>query len=178
MTTGTTCLESGLVVHVRPYDHPDASRLVRSLFDDQTGRYGYADPVEADPAAYTPPSGLFLVGYLNGVPVACGGYRTFESCAATVEIKKMYTVPDLRGHGLGQRILTDLEHSAARRGARHALLETGVRNIEALALYIGIGYQPTERYVEGRDPVINRAFVKELPSWPATAQAGASPARD
>ncbi|MEV7970539.1 GNAT family N-acetyltransferase [Sphaerisporangium sp. NPDC088356] len=168
MTSTTKALEPGLVVESRPYDHPDASRLVRALFDDQTSRYGYADPFEADPAAYAPPSGLFLVGYLDEIAVVCGGYRTFDARTATVEIKKMYTTPDLRGHGLGQRILTELERAAVLGGARRAILETGVRNIAALTLYTGVGYQPTGRYVEGRDPAINRAFVKELSGRLAT----------
>ncbi|MCT9934922.1 GNAT family N-acetyltransferase [Planotetraspora sp. A-T 1434] len=164
MTTRTTnSLDPDrFVVSPRPYDHPDSRRLVRALFDDQTERYGYADPSEADPAYYLPPRGLFLVGYLDGLAVACGGYRTFDEQTRTVEVKKMYTVPHLRGLGLGERILTELERDAARNGAQRAILETGMRNTAALALYTGIGYQPTERYVDGRDPAINRAFVKEL----------------
>ncbi|WP_182883930.1 GNAT family N-acetyltransferase [Microbispora sp. H10949] len=164
MTTGTTnSLDPHrFVVSPRPYDHPDARRLVRALFDDQKERYGYADPFEADPAYYLPPHGLFLVGYLDGVAVACGGYRTFDEQTRTVEVKKMYTVPRFRGLGLGERILKELERRAARNGARRSILETGVRNTAALALYTGVGYQPTERYVDGRDPAINRAFVKEL----------------
>ncbi|WP_327044913.1 hypothetical protein OG320_24660 [Microbispora sp. NBC_01189] len=34
-------------------------------------------------------------------------------------------------------------------------------------LYTKVGYQPTERYVDGRDPAINRAFVKELSRTPS-----------
>ncbi|MFI0424569.1 GNAT family N-acetyltransferase [Spongiactinospora sp. 9N601] len=102
----------------RNYDHPHAARLVRALFDDQTQRYGYADPFEADPAGYTPPQGLFLVGYLDQTPVACGGYRTYDARTRTVEIKKMYTLPELRGHGLGERVITELGTACARvRGA-------------------------------------------------------------
>ncbi|WP_433361280.1 GNAT family N-acetyltransferase [Streptosporangium sp. CA-115845] len=150
------------LIRPRPYDHPDATRLVRALFDDQQQRYGYAYPFEADPASYTPPHGLFLIGYLNTVPVTCGGYRTFDEPTHTIEIKKMYTVPRLRGLGLGERILTALEHRATQTGAQRSILETGVRNTAALALYTGIGYQPTARYVNGRDPAINRAFTKRL----------------
>lgn len=160
-TTSSPCLER-FVTQVRPYDHPHSLRLVRALFDDQVKRYGYADPAEADPAYYTPPSGLFLVGYLEDAPVACGGYRTFDQRTHTVEIKKMYTLPHLRGHRLGERILTELEHHATLHGAQRSILETGVRNTAALALYIKIGYRPTERYIDGRDPAINRAFIKEL----------------
>ncbi len=77
------------------YDHPDVVRLVWALHDEQVGRYGFADAVEADPVEYAPPRGLFLVAYVDGVPSACGGYRTYDSATATVELKKMYAVPAL-----------------------------------------------------------------------------------
>lgn len=147
----------------RPYDHPDAVRLVRALFEDQVERYGYADPVEASPAAFTPPDGLFLVAYHGETPVACGGYRTHDAQTRTIEIKKMYAFPELRGSGLGRLVLAELERHATRAGFTSAILETGVRNTAALALYTGAGYQPRPRYATGyRDPEINRAFVKNL----------------
>ncbi|WP_084960203.1 GNAT family N-acetyltransferase [Thermoactinospora rubra] len=146
----------------RSYDHPDAVALVRALFEEQVARYGYADPAQAEPAAYAPPTGLFLVGYRDGIAVCCGGYRLHDAESRTVEIKKMYTVPQQRGQGFGARILQELERQAALGGAKRAILETGVRNTGALALYSSFGYLPTQRYVPGRDPAINRAFLKEL----------------
>jgi GNAT superfamily N-acetyltransferase len=146
----------------RAYDHPDAARMVRALYDEQVGRYGFADPVEADPAEYAPPRGLFLVAYVDGIPSACGGYRTYDPAAGTVELKKMYTVPELRSRGLGRLVGARLEQHAADHGARRAILETGARSHSALALVRLAGYQPTARYVTGRDPAINRAFAKDL----------------
>ncbi|MEV0400019.1 GNAT family N-acetyltransferase [Actinoallomurus sp. NPDC050550] len=153
---------SSLEIAVRPYDHPDAQRLVWALFYDQVERYGYADPAEADPAKYTPPQGLFVVGYLTGRAATAGGYRMYDSETRTVEIKKMYTLPEFRGRGLGRLVLTELERRAVASGARRSILETGIRNIGALALYATMGYLPTSRYMENRDPAINRAFIKEL----------------
>ncbi|MFI7644219.1 GNAT family N-acetyltransferase [Nonomuraea sp. NPDC049400] len=149
-------------VRALPYDHPDALALVHALYDDQMERYGYADPAEAPPALFVPPQGLFLVSYVDDVPAACGGFRTYAPRAATVEIKKMYTAPPHRGRGLGQRLLETLERAAVEHGAQWAILETGVRNTAALALYDRLGYQPTDRYIPGRDPAINRAFIKDL----------------
>jgi len=56
-----------------------------------------------------------------------------------------------------------LEQHAADHGARRAILETGAHSHGALALVRLAGYQPTARYVMGRDPAINRAFAKDLP---------------
>lgn len=150
-------------IHQRPYDHPDAVLLVNALFEDQADRYGYADPAEADPAHYAPPHGLFLVAYSGAVPVACGGYRTYDAAGKTIEIKKMYTRPQARGSGLGRRILAELERHATAAGFVHSILETGVRNTAALALYTGTGYRPRPGYAtDYRDPEINRAFIKSL----------------
>jgi GNAT superfamily N-acetyltransferase len=146
----------------RSYDHPDAACLVRALYEEQVGRYGFADPVDADPTSYVRPNGLFVVVYVGEAPSACGGCRSYDPNDGVVEIKKMYTVPHLRDTGLGSLVLAWLEQQAARHGARRALLETGARSHAALALVRRAGYQPAPRYVDGRDPSINRAFFKDL----------------
>jgi len=176
MTTGPP--ESALPVHgadavevaERTYDHPDAVRLLRALYEEQVARYGFADPVDADPAEYAPPHGLFLVVYSAQVPCACGGYRPYDPGAFTVEVKKMYTVPDLRGKGLGRLVLSQLQQHAAHHGARGAVLETGARSHAALALFRQAGYQPIARYASGRDAAINRAFFNDLSQLPSSGQ--------
>jgi GNAT superfamily N-acetyltransferase len=149
-------------IAARPYDHLDVQTLVWALFDEQVERYGYADPAEAEAGKYAPPRGLFLVGYLDGRAVTGGGYRTYDLETRTVEIKKMYTCPDQRKRGLGRTMLTELEHQAARAGAKRSILETGIRNTGALALYASMGYVSTSTYMDNRDPDINRAFIKDL----------------
>lgn len=79
-----------------------------------------------------------------------------------VELKKIYVVPELRGRGLGQLLFTALEQRAIERGARQIILESGVRNHAALGLFHSLGYRAIPRYVDSRDPKINRAFAKAL----------------
>lgn len=74
----------------------------------------------------------------------------------------MYVSPAARGHGLGRQILKALEGDARRHGMTRVILETGVSNFAALALYTRCGYALTEPYVTGRDPRINRALSKVL----------------
>jgi GNAT superfamily N-acetyltransferase len=154
-----------LAIEPRPYDHPDARRLLDELYLEQIGRYGFADAPDEDPTEFAPPTGLFLVAYAGDLPCACGGLRTYQPGIA--EIKKMYVHPSHRDKGLGRRILSTLEDAARSNGARRIILETGSRNIEALTLYERAGYRTIPPYRD-RDTAINRALAKELTPFPGT----------
>lgn len=142
--------------------HPDGSRLLREFYREQVVQYGFADPAELSSREYEASNGVFAVVYHGAVPVGCGGYRWFDRAARTVEIKKTYVVPESRRLGVGRALLSWLERHAVAAGAHRAVLETGVRNTAALSLFVTAGYQPVDRYVEGRDPAINRAFARSL----------------
>nr|WP_221382500.1 GNAT family N-acetyltransferase [Actinoplanes polyasparticus] len=146
----------------RRTDHPDAAALLDAFFQEQVGRYGFAESVDLDPDIYDEPNGLFVVVYQDDRPVGCGGCRRFEQRGDTFEIKKTYLIPEARGCGLGRQLLDMLEDAAVGWGARRTILETGVRNVAALRLFTSNGYVPIARYVASRDPEINRAFEKDL----------------
>lgn len=120
------------------YDHPDAARLIDGIQQEMVVRYGGPDETPVEPAQFSPPNGLFLVGYRDGEPVACGGWRSHGN--GTVEIKRMYVVPQARGNGYARRLLAELEHTARRAGHRRIILETGEKQPEAVALYRSAGY--------------------------------------
>ena len=121
------------------YGDTDASRLVAEVQQEYVVRYGGPDGTPVDPAEFTPPSGLFLVGYLDGVPVACGGWRSHGDDA---EIKRMYVVPAARHRGLARQLLAELERAAAAAGHHRTILESGSAQPEAIALYRSSGYTP------------------------------------
>ena len=121
------------------YGDPDASRLIAEVQQEYMVRYGGPDGTPVGPAEFTPPAGLFLVGYLDGVPVASGGWR---SRGDEAEIKRMYVVPAARGRGLARQLLAELERTAAAAGHRRIILESGTRQPEAVALYRSSGYTP------------------------------------
>lgn len=84
-----------------------------------------------------------LVGYVDGVPVACGCFKAYEGAA---ELKRMYVVPEQRGARLGRAIVGELEAWARELGFREMVLETGNLQPEAITLYERCGYERTERY--------------------------------
>jgi GNAT superfamily N-acetyltransferase len=80
----------------------------------------------------------FLVGLLDGEPVACGALQRLESGVG--EVKRMYVRPPYRGRGLSREILNAVETLAFRRGMRTLRLETGRFLPPALGLYTSSGY--------------------------------------
>lgn len=129
-----------LRIEARPYDDPDVVRLVASVQAEYVVRYGGPDAAVVDPAEFARPGGLFLVGILDGAPVATGGWRRIED--GVVEIKRMYVLAAVRRRGLARQLLAALESSALAAGARRVVLNTGDPQPEAIALYESSGYVP------------------------------------
>jgi len=121
------------------YADSDASRLIAAVQQEYVVRYGGQDGTPVDPAEFTPPAGIFLIGYEAGEPVASGGWRSHGTDA---EIKRMYVAPAVRHRGLARQLLAELERTAAAAGHQRAILESGSAQPEAVALYRSSGYTP------------------------------------
>lgn len=121
------------------YADPDASKLIAAVQQEYVVRYGGQDGTPVDPAEFTPPVGLFLIGYDQGEPVASGGWRSHGTDA---EIKRMYVAPAARNRGLARQLLAELERTAAAAGHHRVILESGSAQPEAVALYRSAGYTP------------------------------------
>jgi putative acetyltransferase len=85
-----------------------------------------------------------VVCYENEKVVGCGAFRPYDT--QTVEIKRMYTEPEVRGKGIATLILHELEQWAAELHYLQAILETGYKQFEAIALYQKLGYTIIQNY--------------------------------
>ncbi|MFC3812908.1 GNAT family N-acetyltransferase [Lacihabitans lacunae] len=85
-----------------------------------------------------------LVAYDNKVPVGCGAIKAYSDTC--MEVKRMFVDETKRGEGLGLEILTRLEKWAAQLGCDSCILETGKRQVDAIALYKKAGYAVIENY--------------------------------
>jgi GNAT superfamily N-acetyltransferase len=127
----------------------DTSRaLITALNAELTGAYSEpgANHFALDPAEVAEGHGAFLVVHRNGTPVGCGAVRKLD--AETGELKRMYVVPAARGLGIGRRLVAALETEALELGVRRLVLETGVRQDAAIALYRATGFSPIPLYGE------------------------------
>ena len=85
-----------------------------------------------------------LVCYQNEIAIAIGAYKEYDS--ETVEIKRMYTLPEHRGKGIASKILSELELWAKEEKYKFALLETGQLQKDAIYLYQKLGYKIIENF--------------------------------
>ncbi|WP_419211742.1 GNAT family N-acetyltransferase [Maribacter sp. X9] len=85
-----------------------------------------------------------VVLYIDELPVACGAFKPFKD--TLVEIKRMFVLPEYRGKGIASKVLTALELWAVELGHVACVLETGLRQPEAIALYKKNDYQIIPNY--------------------------------
>lgn len=148
-------------------DHPDAQTLIAEVQQEYVRRYGGPDDTPIDPREFAPPLGTFVVGYLDGDAIGCGGWRAHDGdepdfADGDAEIKRMYVVPWTRGRGLSRAVLAELELRAVAAGRRRLVLETGTRQPEAICLYSTSGYTEIAKFGEHRCSPRSRCFGKIL----------------
>ena len=85
-----------------------------------------------------------VVAYENDIPVGCGAFKEFKN--DTIEIKRMYTKLEARGKGLATIVLLELEAWAKELNYNSSILETGIKQPEAIALYKKNLYSPVPNY--------------------------------
>ncbi|GAA1796583.1 GNAT family N-acetyltransferase [Nocardioides hankookensis] len=157
-----------LEIHRVGYGHPDAVRLIDEVQAEYVVRYGGPDETPLDPLMFEPPAGSFFVGYVDGDPVATGAWRRTSLVAlgsgATAEVKRMYVATSARGRGLARVMLAHLETDVGRHGVEVVVLETGLRQPEAMALYESSGYEPIPPFGFYKDAPLSRCYAKRLPT--------------
>jgi GNAT superfamily N-acetyltransferase len=152
-----------ILVRAVPFSAPDARTLTRAALADLAGRYGgEGDGNVISDLDFTPPAGWFCVAYLGGSPVGCGGWRTLDGDGSLAEIKRMYTVPERRGQGVARATLAAIEDSARAAGCRRLVLETGLAQPEAIALYERCGYERIPNYGYYRESAQCVSFGRDL----------------
>jgi RimJ/RimL family protein N-acetyltransferase len=138
-----------------------AQQLIAALNAELQLRYPEADAhVHLDPAEVGEGRGAFVVAYDGQSAVGCGAVRRIA--ADTAELKRMYVVPARRGQGVGAAVIAALEDEARSLGASHLVLETGVRQPDALALYRRVGYRAIPPFGEYVGPPISQYLGKAL----------------
>ncbi|MCL5028988.1 MAG: GNAT family N-acetyltransferase [Bacteroidetes bacterium] len=101
-----------------------------------------------------------IVAYENNKPVGCGAIKEYDG--NTMEIKRMFVLPEVRGRKIGSKILIELENWASELHYTKCILETGKRQIEAVRLYKNSGYEIIPNYGQYRDVENSVCFEKRI----------------
>ena len=156
---------SAVTIGVEDPASDDAGFCIRSYYAELAERFenGFdADAMPVPVSDFAPPSGLMLVARLHERPVACGALR--HHAGGKTDIKRMWVSSDVRGLGLGKRLLGELERQAAMAGASVVRLETNRVLTEAITMYRSSGYEEVEAFNE--EPYGHHWFAKRLGSSP------------
>ena len=100
--------------------------------------------------------------------VARSAGRAIGCCAlldrgdGSAEIKRMIVDEAHRGSGAGAALLAALEAEAAQRGINRLLLEVGIRNVAAYALYCRAGFTPCAAFAPHTADPISRFLAKSV----------------
>ena len=140
-------------------DSSDFRSLVVSLDADLQSRYGeqqsfFSQFNKLDHIHHV------IVAYENNQPVGCGAFKEFELGIA--EIKRMFVEEKHRGKGIAGQILAALEQWAKEEGFRSCILETAVKQPEAIRVYEREGYKRIPNYGQYIGVEISLCMKKEL----------------
>ena len=97
---------------------------------------------------------------MDELAVGCGALKEFDEFS--MEVKRMYVLPEKRGLGLAQKILQELEIWAKELGYKKCVLETGKRQIEAVQLYQKCNYKKIPNYGQYKKMENSICFEKNL----------------
>lgn len=123
--------------------HPDFAYLVAELDKALWEQNGELQAVYG-PHNKVPENITAIIAYHDKKPVGCGCFKPFDP--DTIEIKRMYVEPALRGKGIAASILIELEAWGRELEFSRSLLETGTNRMEAIRLYKKAGYIVIDNY--------------------------------
>ena len=101
-----------------------------------------------------------LLAMQDDKAAGCGAIKKYNS--DSMEIKRMYCVPALRGIGIATNILQGLEAWAAELNFKKCMLETGIKQPEAIGLYKKNGYKIIANYCQYANMQNSVCFEKIL----------------
>lgn len=139
--------DDALLRPIQPADDESMARVLRSVMTEfgACGQGFTMDDPEVDhmSRAYEGPGAAYFVLETGGRVVGGGGIGPLAGGEPGVcELRKMYFLPEMRGHGHGHRMLEHCLAAARTLGYRRCYLETMTGMDAAMHLYSQAGFKP------------------------------------
>lgn len=140
-------------------DDPDFQALVKELDKDLAIRDGeehsfFAQFNNIDTIRHV------VLSYDNDKAVGCGAIKEYD--ADTMEVKRMFVPLEKRSKGIASGILKELEAWTKELGYKTCILETGIKQPEAIRLYQKNNYRIIQNYGQYADVESSVCFEKHL----------------
>lgn len=139
-------------------ENQEFRKLVQLLNSDLAKRDGANHPLSQfntiDNIKYV------VLAYENHKPIGCGAIVEYD--LNTMEIKRMYVSPEVRGKRIGTNILSELENWTKELGSSKCILFTGMNQPEANRLYERNGYRQIQKYGKLVEISESLCFAKEI----------------
>lgn len=121
-------------------------RTVMTEFGAVGCNFSISDPeVDAMYEAYPPPAAAFFVVEAEEAVLGCGGMGPLAAGPPDVcELRKMYFLSELRGTGMGTKLLAVILAAARQAGYQRCYLETLGNMSAARRLYVSHGFEPID----------------------------------
>jgi GNAT superfamily N-acetyltransferase len=121
--------------------------LIKELDRELWDRYG-DEAIGPSPIAS---AAKFVLACRGTTPVGCAGVQWRGE---DIELKRMFVAPEARGTGVAPRLVEAALEVAAELGGRRVILETGLRQPEAIRLYEKCGFTRIPNFPPyDRDPL-------------------------
>lgn len=101
-----------------------------------------------------------IVAYKDDKFLGCGAIKKYDKGIA--EIKRMYVKPEVRGFGIATSVLKALELWAKELGYKKCILETGIRQVEAINFYKKNEYKLIPNYGQYENVAQSLCFEIEI----------------
>ena len=148
-----------------PRDRHAAADLIGSVLAEH-GLGWEPDATDRDvmdvEGCYHSTGGEFWVVETGDRVVGTAAYYPVKHGENAVELRKMYLLPEARGHGLGRYLLSAAEAEIAAKGFSQIWLETATVLKAACQLYERNGYQPPTDKMGPDAQRCDRVYVKYL----------------
>ena len=101
-----------------------------------------------------------VICYDDIIPIGCGAIKEYSG--STMEIKRMFVLPEYRSKGIATAILRELESWIVELNYFNSILETGKKQIDAIALYKKNKYKIIPNYGQYENIEDSICFEKNL----------------
>jgi putative acetyltransferase len=140
-------------------DEPDFQQLVIELDRDLAIRDGEDHAFFAQFNKIAAIKHVVVI-YEGGQAVGCGAIKEYET--NVMEVKRMYVPLEKRGNGIASLVLKELEKWADELGYTKCILETGIKQPEAISLYKKNSYAIIPNYGQYAEVESSVCFEKYL----------------